>query len=177
MLLFVCHANVCRSPIAERLARHELGENRGLAVASAGTHALPDEPMHPSAARVLRERGADPDGFRTRQLSAELVASADLVLAASRRERSVCAALAPSAVGRAFTIRQFGRLAAAVPRRKATMAELLDEIRAVRGSLQPVRPEEDDLPDPVNGSMADFRTCADEIRRSLAAALAFITPT
>jgi protein-tyrosine phosphatase len=174
MLLFVCHANICRSPMAERLARHELGENRA---ASAGTHALPDEPMHPSAARVLRERGADPDGFRSRRLSAELVASADLVLTATRQERSVCVALAPSAVGRAFTIRQFGRLAGAVPRRKATTAELLDEIRAVRGRLQPVGPEEDDLADPVYGSVADFRACATEIRRSLDPALALISPT
>jgi protein-tyrosine phosphatase len=176
MLLFVCHANICRSPMAERLAKQALAGYDGITAASAGTHASPDEVMHPFAARVLRECGADPDGFRSRPLAAELVATADIVLAATRQERASCAALAPPAIGRVFTIRQFGRLAAAVPR-KTTVPELLEEVRVMRGSLQPVRPDEDDLPDPVHGTVADFRACAAEIRRSLAPALALISPT
>ncbi|MEH1124646.1 arsenate reductase/protein-tyrosine-phosphatase family protein [Micromonospora sp. CPCC 206061] len=179
MLLFVCHANICRSPMAERLARQALAGYDGITAASAGTHASPDEVMHPLAARVLRECGADPDGFRSRPLAVELVATADIVLAATRQERASCAALAPPAIGRVFTIRQFGRLAAAVAvaRTKTTMPELLEEVRAMRGSLQPVRPDEDDLADPVSGTVADFRACAAEIQRSLAPALALISPT
>ena len=44
-LLFVCSGNICRSPLAEALARAE-GERRGLAlqVASAGTLGLVDKP-------------------------------------------------------------------------------------------------------------------------------------
>jgi protein-tyrosine phosphatase len=189
MLLFVCHANICRSPMAERLARHALTDRLGpagtpITVVSAGTHAPVGEPMHPGASRVLRELGADGDGFRSRRVSAELIAGAGLVLAASRQERGRCVALSPSAMNRTFTIRQIGRLAAELePRCLADVpparrwAVLLEELGAVRGRLQPAPAEEDDLADPVAGTADGFRTCAAEIQRALAAVLALIAPT
>jgi protein-tyrosine phosphatase len=189
MLLFVCHANICRSPMAERLSRHALSIHCGLdpapvTVASAGTHALVGAPMHPHAVDVLAELGVAADGFRGRQVSAELVAHADLVLTATRQERAICAALAPVAVRRVFTIRQFGRFVAALdPARLAglpaddRLAALAREANAVRGRLQPVPAEEDDLADPVHGTAAEFRACAREIHRSLVGALALIAKT
>ncbi|MEV4495908.1 hypothetical protein AB0J84_09405 [Micromonospora arborensis] len=36
-----------------------------------------------------------------------------------------------------------------------------------RGRLQPAAPDEDDLRDPIGGTAADFRRCAEEIERSL----------
>jgi protein-tyrosine phosphatase len=113
-----------------------------------------------------------------------MVTGADLVLTASRQERAVCVELSPVAVGRTFTIRQFGRLADALGplcldelpaslRLKALVAEL----RAVRGRFQPVPADEDDLADPVAGTVEDFRACAAEIQRSLSPALALIAPS
>ena len=57
-LLVVCQANVCRSPMAERLARHVLAERldparAGFTVLSAGTHARTGSPMHPHVRTVL----------------------------------------------------------------------------------------------------------------------------
>ena len=78
-ILFVCHANLCRSPMAESLTRSALADRLGAAaarvdVASAGTHAEPGMSMHPYAEHVLRERGApDPGRFRSRRVTAELV--------------------------------------------------------------------------------------------------------
>jgi protein-tyrosine phosphatase len=162
-ILVVCHANICRSPMVERLARRALGPD--VAVHSAGTHAWHGAAMHPYTEQVLAERGADTATFESRPLTAGMLAQADLVLAAAREQRAACVTLLPAAVRRTFTLRQFGRLAAAAPA-GAGMAALLDEVRGVFG--QPVGPDEDDLADPVGRPVEAFRTCADEIERVLA---------
>jgi protein-tyrosine-phosphatase len=59
--LFVCTGNTCRSPMAERLARLLYPEHTW---ESAGV--LPSGLLHPVAAKVLRERGADTLRFRGR---------------------------------------------------------------------------------------------------------------
>jgi protein-tyrosine phosphatase len=173
-LLFVCHANLCRSPMAERLAR-VLGAGR-VEVTSAGTHARPGLPMHEFAESTLYELGADPTGFTSRPVDPAMVAEADLVLTADRRQRSICADLVPAAVRRTFTIRQFGRLAAAVldAGLAAGPETLLRAVAAVRADLPPVPGEEDDLADPVLGTREDFLACARQITRALEPTLALI---
>lgn len=207
MLLFVCHANICRSPMAERLARLALSGHpcaTGTApvrTESAGTHARAGDPMHPGTARVLRDLGADPSEFASRTVTADLLTRATLVLTATREQRAFCVRLAPVALRRTFTIRQFGRLAAAtvasagiattgittagiattgiatdVAGTVATrpMTALLERVASVRGTLQPVEPTADDLADPVNGTEDDLRACAHQIQLSLSPALALI---
>ncbi|MGW4499650.1 arsenate reductase/protein-tyrosine-phosphatase family protein [Micromonospora sp. NPDC004336] len=178
-VLFVCHANLCRSPMAEYLARRLL-VGQPVLVSSAGTDAVDGLAMHPYAAEVAAETGGDPTDFRSRRLRAELLVGATLVLAATRRQRSVCTALAPAALHRTFTLRQFGRLAeaageatdpadgdaAAYPADGPLRAAVRAAARA-RGRLQPATPDADDLVDPLGGTAADFRRCAEEIERSL----------
>jgi protein-tyrosine phosphatase len=196
MLLFVCHANICRSPMAERLARLALSPgSRGTAVldtaapnsaaldtASAGTHARAGAPMHPGAAKVLQELGADASDFASRLVSADLLTQASLVLTATREQRAFCVRLAPLALRRTFTIRQFGRLTAGLDPTNlgsapaGRMAALLDLVASTRGGLQPVEPAEDDLADPVNGTEDDVHACARQIQLSLRPALALIGP-
>ena len=81
-ILFVCTGNTCRSPLAEAIARREL-ERRGWAnvqVASAGIAAREGDPASAHAVAVARRRGIDLDVHRSRALSEERVAWADLVL-------------------------------------------------------------------------------------------------
>ena len=116
-ILIVCHANICRSPMAERLARKSVAQRMGeyaagFRVVSAGTHAWSNAAIHPFAAEVLSEHGADPTGFLSRRLTEALVRRAGLILTATRRQRSDCVALDPSAVRRTFTLLQLGRYAA-----------------------------------------------------------------
>ncbi|MGN9767211.1 arsenate reductase/protein-tyrosine-phosphatase family protein [Micromonospora sp. SD12] len=169
-VLFVCHANLCRSPMAEYIARRLLA-GRAVTVASAGTDAVDDLPMHPYAADLAAETGGDPTDFRSRRLRPEHLVGATLVLAATRRQRSVCTALAPAALHRTFTVRQFGRLAAAAdPTTDPAGAPLRAAVEAAaraRGRLQPATPDADDLRDPIGGTVADFRRCAEEIERSM----------
>ncbi|MEV6813341.1 low molecular weight phosphatase family protein [Micromonospora sp. NPDC051296] len=169
-VLFVCHANLCRSPMAEYAARRLLA-GRPVTVASAGTDAVEGLAMHPYAVEIAAETGEDPAAFRSRRLLPDHLTDAVLVLTATRRQRSICTALAPAALHRTFTLRQFGRLAAAVeppvedqddPLQSAVTAAAL-----ARGRLQPAPGDADDLRDPVGGTPEDFRRCAAEIERSL----------
>lgn len=157
-MLFVCRANLCRSAIAERLAGRF-----GFDAASAGTHAVPGRGMPEHARAVLRELGADPDGFVSRRLDPAALGAADLVLTATRAERAHCVTLVPAAVGHTFTLRQFGRYLEALPPGPVTARD----VAGVRGRLQPGSPEEDDLPDPFGGPIDGFRDCAATIARML----------
>jgi protein-tyrosine phosphatase len=174
--LFVCHANLCRSPLAERLTRHAFEEAFGAGevfISSAGTHAYEGSAMHPGSAAVLSERGVEAAGFTTRTLNAAIVATADLVLTAEREQRAACVKLAPGAVRRAFTVRQFARLAGAVPpaaERPATVPgrlhSLVEQVNAKRHLVSAAAPGADDLADPVGQPIEAFRECAREVWRS-----------
>lgn len=84
-ICFVCLGNICRSPTAEGVMRHQVGEARldgRIAVDSAGTgtwhigHA-PDE----RAQRAAVQRGYDLSALRSRQIAAADFARFDLLIA------------------------------------------------------------------------------------------------
>ncbi|WP_308124018.1 low molecular weight protein-tyrosine-phosphatase [Mycolicibacterium xanthum] len=83
---FICSGNICRSPMAEKMFAHQIGE-RGLAgvvrVSSAGTGDWHQgEPADRRAGDVLRGHGY-PTGHRATQLGDDHLA-ADLVVALGR---------------------------------------------------------------------------------------------
>lgn len=78
-VLFVCTANIARSPYAERRARQAL-EGLNVTVASAGIPGYPGRSMDEEMARLLQERGGDPTGHVSREVTDEVLARADLVL-------------------------------------------------------------------------------------------------
>lgn len=190
-ILFVCFANQCRSPMAERLAGKAFTDRFGVdgarvEMSSAGTDAYDGVAMHPGSMRVLDELGVPGDGFASRVLTPRLIADADLVLTATRQQRSVCVTLEPAALRYAFTLRQFSRMAAALgpvpPAAReqppdGRMRALVEQVVAGRSRLQPAAPADDDLADPVGRPAAAFRACAVEIRRTLDAVLEVIDPS
>ncbi|MEU2648075.1 MULTISPECIES: low molecular weight phosphatase family protein [Streptomyces] len=116
-VLFVRAGNLYRSPLAERLLAARLPTARlpTARIGSAGTHARPCPRMDPETRRVLAERGGDDTGFTSRQLTPELVGGADLVLGTERAHRDAAVRLRPGALHRAFTLREFVRLATGTP--------------------------------------------------------------
>ena len=85
-LLFVCTANVCRSPMAEAIF-NALAEERGLAwrAKSAGVAALVGEDITPNARAALDEVGIYANEHRARQVNEAMLEEADLVLAMGPR--------------------------------------------------------------------------------------------
>jgi len=100
-ILFLCMGNICRSPLAEGIARHVLGgERAGLRLDSAGTHAYHvGEPPDPRAIDVAAGRGVDIAGLRARQVSPADFTGFDLILAADRRNLSDLATFKPALAG------------------------------------------------------------------------------
>src|SRR5918998_4910286 len=85
-ILFVCTANVCRSPMAEAIF-NALAEEGGLAwrAASAGVAALEGEDVTPNARAALDEVGIYAGEHRARQVGEAMLGEADLVLAMGPR--------------------------------------------------------------------------------------------
>jgi protein-tyrosine phosphatase len=181
-IVFVCTGNICRSPMAERLARAAFGSRSPLRATSAGTRAEPGLEMTPHARRVLAGLGGDAAGFTSRTLTADLVAAADLVLTATTQHRAESVALHPPAAGLAFTIVEFGALAKEVavgeiachrdPVRRAQT--LVEQVRGLRGL---VRVDQPDIADPYGGSLRAYRVAGRRIAESLAVPARLLTPS
>ncbi len=111
-LLFVCTANIARSPAAELLLRGKLpkGLSKKFKVRSAGTHALVGSPVDPKMATLLQSEGIDTSGFRSRQLSKNIAVEATIILTATTEHRSHVARLLPAAREKTFTMVEFVNL-------------------------------------------------------------------
>ena len=188
-LLFVCTGNICRSPMAERLAAAALATRLGaqasrVVVHSAGTWGHEGSPMEPFALDTLARLGVDPSSsaaFRARELTSEMVETADLVLVASREHRAAVVTMVPRAVTRTFTLREFGRLVSGVDA-TALPADVVDRgvglvsAAAGRRGLVPAGPEGDDLADPYGAPARAFEHCAADIVDVLRAPLDLWAP-
>jgi len=102
-ILFVCTANICRSPVAEALfadwvRRQGLpGEWR---VLSAGTWAQAGAEAATYAREVLAQQGLDLAAHRAQRVEGPLLAAADLVLCMTRSHVEALAAEFPQQAGR-----------------------------------------------------------------------------
>lgn len=72
-ILFVCHGNICRSPMAEFLMKElvrQAGQAEAFCIASAATSAEElGNPVYPPVRRKLAEHGIDCTGKTARQLT------------------------------------------------------------------------------------------------------------
>ena|SRR5947208_13233339 len=128
-VLFLCTGNSARSQMAEALAE-SLGGG-GIKAFSAGSR---PKPLHPHAVRVMRERGLDVSGRRSKQLSAFAGRRFDYVVTLCDRVREVCPEFPghpelthwsvpdPSAEG---TYDAFERVAAEIAARTTFLIELI----------------------------------------------------
>jgi protein-tyrosine-phosphatase len=87
-VLFLCTGNSSRSQMAEALAEQlSAGAVRAVRAVSAGSH---PKPLHPNAVRVMRERGIDIGGRRSKHLSEFTGRRFDYVISLCDRVREVC---------------------------------------------------------------------------------------
>lgn len=152
-VLFVCTANICRSPVMELLARQMAGEGAAITFASAGTHGFDAHALNEDMAVTLSPGLGD--DFRSRRLTAEILREADLILTAEASHRSHILEEQPQLHRKVFTLGQFVATAAQVP--GLTGRDLVVEAGLRR---TPPRPD-DDVDDPYRrGSAASERATA-----------------
>lgn len=172
-ILVVCTGNIGRSPMMERLLRHDLataGLDQLVGVSGAGTWARDGEPMEPYAEQTLRERGIDADAFAARRLQSSLVTGAGLVLTATREHRSAVVQLVPAAVRRTFTLLELARVVDQLPPPLgAGDADPLTRMRdavgwAAQNRVPSTHEFGDDLTDPLGAPLAIYRERADQIQ-------------
>ena len=115
-IVFVCTGNLCRSPQAEQYfraqstkAQEEFG-GLSIDVSSAGSRTRDGLQMPAPAHRWAENLGGDPSRHLSRQLTTEIVESADLLIALARDHRATIAKLSPRAARRTFTLLEFERI-------------------------------------------------------------------
>jgi protein-tyrosine phosphatase len=152
VVLAVCAGNLHRSALAEvllqRWAAWYLPQPLAgrVRTVSAGVIAPAGEPMGDRVQQIAAALGADGSAHSATRLTDAHVREADLVLTASRRHRDTILQREPSAVRRTFTIREAGRIAAALPPASATTVH---DLRDAVGMLADRRtPGDDDIIDP-----------------------------
>ncbi len=163
-------------PAEELLHSHSAG--------TGGWHA--GEEMNPPAARQVRARGGDPNGFLARKLRSDLIDAADLVLTATADQLEYVVALRPDAAARTFVLGEFGRLlgtvdTSALPALGLTPdavfnrgVALVEAVNAARGSSPPAA--SDDLDDPWGRGDQVFARVADEIQSTVHPLTAVLLP-
>jgi protein-tyrosine-phosphatase len=104
--VFVCHGNIMRSPMAERMFKRSLVEHGldGIDVCSAGMHALAGREAHPHAQLVGRELGLSLDHHRAKLMTEEIVKKADAIFAMDFQNKAELLARFPDAERKIFML-------------------------------------------------------------------------
>jgi protein-tyrosine-phosphatase len=158
-VLFVCTANICRSPSAEAIAR--AAGLPGVELGSAGTHARDGEPINPDMAAVLPP-GLDTSRFRSRRLTPALVEEADLVVTMEAAHRDFVLSEQPEAFRKVFTL---GQLARAVEGAPAGLDR--DALLAHLGTTRPNADPALDVPDPYRRGAEACAGCVQRLQELL----------
>lgn len=138
LVILVCTGNICRSPMAEYLMRHRLGENTTWTVASAGVFAMDGAPASIEAVQALADLGIDGGGHRSQMLTGDLIQSATLLAVMTENHKRQILSHFPEAAGKVFRITEFG----------------------LGGS-------EEDIADPIGQSLSVYRHTRDQIDSAL----------
>jgi protein-tyrosine phosphatase len=164
--LFVCTANVCRSPMAAALLTQR---TRDLAdpveVSSAGVRKT-DSTVPEEVFEVMAPYGIDLTGHQKQQITEPLLRSSDLIIGMGRRHVQEAVLLDPPCWPQAFTLKELVRRGEAVGPRRPDQG-VRSWIEAVQGdrtreSLAHRSPS-DEVDDPYGGSLARFQATAAEL--------------
>ena len=134
-ILFVCTANICRSPMAAGIFSkiiEEKGESEQWNIESAGTWGLEGESASIGSQTVMNELGIDISNHRARRVDYDLLESFDLILTMESGHKEALRVEFPELSDRVF---------------------ILSEMINV----------EEDITDPIGGPIEEYKVCADLI--------------
>ncbi len=149
LIVTVCTANICRSPMAEALLRHALQAEaeplRSCRVVSAGVAARKGERISPNSVEALAKVSLRASDHRSQPLTAELASQADLILCMTESHRDVIAISFASPPKNVFLWREF------MP-----------------------APADREIGDPYGGSLKEYEACRDEMVDAIPSLLAYL---
>ncbi|MGN6405360.1 arsenate reductase/protein-tyrosine-phosphatase family protein [Sinomonas sp.] len=179
-ILTVCTGNVCRSPLAERLLQSGLDEAApgAFSVSSAGVRALVGQPAQSGSAEIAQRLGTSLETFTARQLTERLVADADLILVLAEAHRAPLLALAPSALKRTFTLREFARIVELLPgpTTRETVQETWHRYVADGDRIRHRARGDNDVTDPYGLDAAAYEQMAREITPAVSTLISAAEP-
>jgi protein-tyrosine-phosphatase len=155
IILFVCTANICRSPAAEALARaRHHGEH---SFASAG-FLFEDRPAEPDMVKALADVGVDATAHRSRIVTADLAAGADLILTMEARHVQDLTLMSNDIFAKTLPLMEAGERLAD---RQTTVADFVASLQ----SRDPLRYLDTrwDVEDPYKRSKRRYRRSVEQI--------------
>lgn len=159
--VFVCTGNIARSASGEVISKHlaaEYGLEDKWTFASAGTGALVGQGVYELIANELIERGYNPEGFASRQLTEEIIKNATIILVAEKVHADWIVREWPQYHSKIVLLKQAARL-----REEARRAEPLSYLYSYGGT--PLA--SDKLEDPYRRGPAAAKKAVDEVEESL----------
>ncbi|WP_105031412.1 low molecular weight phosphatase family protein [Arthrobacter ruber] len=178
-ILTVCTGNICRSPAVEKMLQSGLDAiaPNTFRVNSAGTRALVGLPIESSVASTLQTMAIETSEFSAKQITTELIAEQDLILALTREHRSEIVNIAPSALRKTYTLRELARILPNIKREDklesiARWTTAVHQSRRLR-TANAVDARMDDVVDPYYKDAAVHAQMFDEIHPAVTALLNF----
>jgi len=101
-VLFVCTANICRSPMAMGLWRNKVGYDTGWQIESAGTWSIEGAPAAENTLIVLAMRGVDLREHRSQGISLALLHRFNLILVMESGHKEALSVEFPDIAPRVF---------------------------------------------------------------------------
>jgi protein-tyrosine phosphatase len=162
-VLFLCTANVCRSPMAQALLSDRLAGLGQAAIVRSGGMLVDGEPPRPEAITAMAGYGLDITSHRSRRVTADDLDRADLTLAMARENLRYAVVAAPAIWPRAFTLPELVRRGAAIGRRlpEESLADWLARVHDGRDRAALLGDSaDDDVADPTGGPQRGYTETA-----------------
>ncbi|MFH1496338.1 MAG: low molecular weight protein arginine phosphatase [Verrucomicrobiota bacterium] len=149
LIVTVCTANICRSPMAEALLRHALAAEpeplKSARIVSAGVAGRKGDKISENSRLALKKVGIEMQDHRSQPLTDELIDKADIIFCMTESHRAVMQMAFDRPLTNVYLLREF------MPREA-----------------------DKEIGDPYGASLVHYEACRDEMVEAMPSVLAFL---